>query len=149
MKVALASDHAGLEYKEEVKNFLTVKGYEIEDFGAHTYSDTDDYPDFIKKAAQYISQNGGFAIVFGKSGAGEAIVANKYKDIRAVLGVNEENVILSREHNDANVLSIGSVLVSIEEAKKLTDLFLNTAFSNEQRHKRRIEKIKEIEDGQL
>ena len=84
-------------------------------------------------------------IVFGKSGAGEAIVANKIKGVRAILALNEENVRLSREHNNANVLSIGSILVSNEQAVSLIRLFINTPFSNEERHIRRIEKIKEIE----
>jgi len=148
MKIAIATDHAGFEFKEEIKNFLSENGYETEDFGAFEFDKDDDYPDFIGKAANFVSNNGGFGIVLGKSGAGEAIVANKYPNVRAVLGVNEENVRLAREHNDANILSLGSNLVSLETAKKLITLFINTPFSNEKRHERRIAKIKAIEDGQ-
>jgi len=147
MKIAIASDHAGFELKNNLLSLLRNEGYELIDFGAESFNPDDDYPDFIGKASEYVSENGGFGIVIGKSGAGEAIVANKYKGVRAVLCVNEENVKLSREHNDANVLSIGSILTDPEEAKKLVLLFINTPFSQEERHKRRIEKIKKIEEN--
>jgi ribose 5-phosphate isomerase B len=146
MKVYLATDHAGFEFKERIKAFLQGKGYGIEDCGAFEYDKNDDYPDFISVAAKKVSENpGSFGIVLGKSGAGECIVANKIKGIRAVLGVSENNVRLAREHNDANVLSLGSEIVTEEKAKELVELFLNTPFSNEERHKRRIEKIRKIE----
>jgi len=147
MKIAIASDHAGFELKNNLLSLLRNEGYELIDFGAESFNPDDDYPDFIGKASEYVSENGGFGIVIGKSGAGEAIVANKYKGVRAVRCVNEENVKLSREHNDANVLSIGSILTNPEEAKKLVLLFINTPFSQEERHKRRIEKIKKIEEN--
>ena len=147
MRIAIASDHAGFELKNNLLSLLRNEGYELIDFGAESFNPDDDYPDFIGKASEYVSENGGFGIVIGKSGAGEAIVANKYKGVRAVLCVNEENVKLSREHNDANVLSIGSILTDPEEAKKLVLLFINTPFSQEERHKRRIEKIKKIEEN--
>lgn len=147
MKVYLASDHAGFELKEKVKKFLLEQGYEIEDCGAYALDPNDDYPDFCGKAAQQVAEHpGSFGIVLGKSGAGEAIVANKIKGVRAFLGINEENVKLAREHNDANVLSLGSALVGEELAKELVKLFLETPFSGEERHKRRIEKIKKIEE---
>jgi len=147
MKIAIASDHAGFELKSSLLSLLRDEGYEVVDFGTESFNHDDDYPDFIGKASEYVSENGGFGIVIGKSGAGEAMVANKYKNVRAVLCVNEENVKLSREHNDANVLSIGSILTNPEEAKKLVLLFINTPFSQEERHKRRIEKIRDIENG--
>lgn len=149
MKIAIASDHAGFEMKNTLVEFLREKGYDIEDFGAFELNANDDYPDFVGKASKHVSENGGFGIVLGKSGAGEAIVANKYPNIRAVLAVNENNVRLSREHNDANILSFGTSLTSNDEAKILAELFLNTPFSGEERHKRRIEKIKAIENGQI
>ncbi|MBI2594477.1 RpiB/LacA/LacB family sugar-phosphate isomerase [Candidatus Curtissbacteria bacterium] len=146
MKIYLATDHAGFEFKEKIKAFLQEKGYDVEDCGAFELNPIDDYPDFIVPAAKKVSQNpGSFGIVLGKSGAGECIVANKIKGIRAFLGVNEQNVRLAREHNNANVLSIGSEIVDEPTAKKLVELFLNTPFSNEERHKRRIEKIKQLE----
>src|SRR5574341_1298874 len=101
MKVFVASDHAGLTLKEFIKNELKNSGHEVVDWGALTFDKNDDYPDFISKAAEGVAQNpASFGIVFGKSGAGEAIVANKIKGVRAVLGFNAENVRLSREHND-------------------------------------------------
>jgi len=147
MKIALATDHAGFELKEKIKKYLIEKGYEVEDFGALSYDKDDDYPDFISQVASFVSRNDNvFGVVFGKSGTGEAIVANKYPRVRAVLGVNEKNVKLAREHNDANVLSLGSDIVSFEEAAILADVFLATSFSNEERHVRRIKKIEAIEN---
>ena len=146
MKVYLATDHAGFEFKQNLKTFLQTKDYDVEDCGAFELDPDDDYPDFIAPAAQKVAQNpGSFGIVLGKSGAGECIVANKIKGIRAVLGVSEQNVRLAREHNDANVLSLGSEIVDEQTAKQLVELFLNTPFSNEERHIRRIEKIKQLE----
>jgi ribose 5-phosphate isomerase B len=146
MKIYLATDHAGFEFKEKIKTFLHEKGYEVEDCGAFTYDKEDDYPDFIVAAARKVSQTpGALGIVLGKSGAGECIVANKIKGIRCFLGVSEENVRLAREHNDANVIALGSALVDEEKAMRFVLLFLQTPFSNQIRHMRRIEKIKKIE----
>jgi ribose 5-phosphate isomerase B len=146
MKIFLATDHAAFELKEYVKKHLSEGGHDIEDCGAYQFDPSDDYPDLIKIAAQKVSENpGSFGVVLGKSGAGEAIVANKIKGIRAILAVNEENVRLSREHNNANVLSIGSILLSNEQAVSLIRIFVNTSFSNEERHQRRIDKIAQIE----
>lgn len=147
MKVYLASDHAGFELKEKIKSFLLSQEFDVEDFGAFSLNPTDDYPIFISKAAQKVSENSdSLGIVFGKSGAGEEIVANKFKNVRAVLGFSEENVKLAREHNNANILSIGSQFENFEKAKKLVSIFLKTPFSNEDRHIRRTEEIKDIED---
>ena len=147
MKVFLGADHAGFELKEAVKQFLVEQGNEVEDCGATTLDASDDYPDFCSAAAKKVVENPtSLGFVFGKSGAGEAIVANKIKGVRAVLAVNEENVRLAREHNDANVLSLGSIFYDTDTAKKLAKLFLETPFSNEPRHQRRIDKIKGIED---
>ena len=149
MKIYLATDHAAYELKEYVKTHLTEGGYDIEDCGAYALDPSDDYPDWIQLAAHKVSQNpGSFGIVFGKSGAGEAIVANKIKGVRAVLAVNEENVRLSREHNNANVLSIGSILIGNEQTIELIRLFINTQFSNDERHVRRIDKISALENNE-
>ncbi len=149
MKIYLATDHAGFRLKEEIKKYLLIKNHDVEDCGAFSFDKDDDYPDFIAKAAEKVSDDSNSkTIVFGKSGAGEAIVANKFKNVRAVLGFSEDNVRLSREHNDANVLSLGSAFVDFEKAKTLIDIFLNTPFSGEERHVRRIEEIKRIEDRQ-
>lgn len=149
MKIFLGTDHAGFELKEHVKIFLKEKGYDVVDCGTFEYNKQDDYPDFISKAAREVAENQeSFGIVFGKSGAGECIVANKIKGIRAVLAVNEKNVKLSRTHNNANILSVGSLFFDVEKANRLVKLFLNTEFSGEERHRRRIEKIKIIENEQ-
>ena len=147
MKVYLATDHAGFNLKESLKAFLITSGYEVEDCGALTLDPADDYPQFIALAAKKVVQTPGAAgIVFGKSGAGETIVANKITGIRAILGINEENVKLARLHNDANVLSLGSQFITPEAAQSLTNLFLTTKFSGETRHIRRIDQIKQIEN---
>jgi ribose 5-phosphate isomerase B len=146
MKVYLGADHAGFELKEQIKSFLQEKGHEVEDCGAFILDETDDYPDFIAKAAIGVAKDPNFrGIVFGKSGAGECIVANKIRNIRAVLGVNKENVTLSRTHNDANVLSLGAIFVNAQTAKELVSIFLETPFVGEPRHVRRNIKIKKIE----
>jgi ribose 5-phosphate isomerase B len=147
MKVYLATDHAGFSLKEEVKKFLLSKQIEVEDEGAFLLDENDDYPDLIAKAAEKVSKDPeSFGIIFGKSGAGEAIVANKFKNIRAVIGFSEKNVELAREHNNANILSLGSDFVTLESAQKFIDIFLNTPFSLDERHKRRLNKIKAIEE---
>lgn len=149
MKIYLATDHAGFELKEEIKAYLQDHNYEVEDCGALTYDQTDDYPDLIVVAAQRVANDlTSKGIIFGKSGAGEAIVANKVNGIRAILGFSEDNVLLAREHNDANVLSLGSGFVSPDLGKKLVQLFLDTPFTAEERHKRRIQKIAELEKSQ-
>lgn len=148
MKIYLAADHAGFELKEKIKEYLNFQNHEIVDEGAFSYEKEDDYPNIISKAAKQISKDpSSKAIIFGKSGSGEEIVANKFENVRAVLGFSEENVRLSREHNDANILSIGSEFIDFGKAKALIDIFLNTPFSNEQRHERRIEEISKIEES--
>lgn len=147
MKIYLGSDHAGFELKEKIKSFLLEKGFSVEDCGAFAFDKNDDYPNFTSKAATKVSQNPfSVGIVLGKSGAGECITANKIKGIRAVLGFSAENVKLAREHNDANVLSLGSAFVNEDVTRKLITIFLETKFTNEERHVRRINKITEIEN---
>ena len=149
MKIYLGTDHAGFELKEKIKFFLVEKGFEVEDCGALEFDKNDDYPDFVSKAAQKTSQDPqSFGIIFGKSGAGECVFANKIKNIRAILGFSAENVRLAREHNDANILSLGSAFINEDLAKNLVTIFLQTLFSNDERHIRRINKIKEIEGSQ-
>lgn len=146
MKIYLAADHAGFELKETAKKNLLEKGYDVEDCGALSFDKDDDYPDFVVKAARKVSEDpASFGIAFGKSGAGECIVANKIKGIRAVLGFSKENVELARQHNNANILTLGSAFLNGHQALILIELFLNTSFSNEERHKRRIAKISQSE----
>ena len=152
MTIYLASDHAGYALKEAVKKFLIEQGYAIEDCGAFSFDQNDDYPDFIKKAAGAVSKNpesrGDLSracrgILFGKAGQGGRKVANRYKGVRAVVyyGSEIEIIKLSREHNDANMLSIGAWFVKEKEALKAIKLWLETVFSGETRHQRRIDKI--------
>lgn len=148
--IYLASDHAGFELKKKVESFLKAKGYEVDDIGPHHFDPKDDYPDFIYPAAQKVAGHpGSFAIGFGKSGQGEAMVANKVPGVRAAVyyGGSKELIKLSREHNNANVLSVGAGFISEKEAEEAIDLWLTTKFTNEERHERRIDKIKSLESG--
>lgn len=145
--VYLSADHAGFELKEKIKEFLTNEGYEVKDCGAFEYDKEDDYPDFISQAAQAISEDpNSRAIILGGSGQGEAIVANKFPNVRAAVyyGSAEEMPSLTRQHNNSNILSLGARFLSVEEATKAVKLFLETKFSEDERHIRRIEKIKQI-----
>ena len=140
--IVLATDHAGFELKEYVKRFLIKKGYDIKDFGALEYDGLDDYPDFILPAAKYISEHKLIGIIFGGSGQGEAMAANRIKGIRAAVFYNgpDEIVELSRLHNNANILSIGARFVSNQEVEKVIELWLSTNFE-EGRHEKRINKL--------
>ena len=140
--IVLATDHAGFELKEHVKRFLIKKGYDIKDFGALEYDGLDDYPDFILPAAKYISEHKLIGIIFGGSGQGEAMAANRINGIRAAVFYNgpDEIVELSRLHNNANILSIGARFVSNQEVEKVIELWLSTDFE-EGRHEKRINKL--------
>jgi len=140
MKIAIASDHAGFSYKEQIKTVLIEQGHEVRDFGTHSM-DSCDYPDFIRPAAEAVAA-GEFerGIVLGGSGNGEAMVANKVASIRCALCWDLRSARLSREHNDANVLSLGERMMSIHEALEIVELWLKTPFEGG-RHQRRIENI--------
>ena len=140
--IVLATDHAGFELKEHVKRFLIKKGYDIKDFGALEYDGLDDYPDFILPAAKYISEHKLIGIIFGGSGQGEAMAANRINGIRAAVFYNGPNEIveLSRLHNNANIISIGARFVSNQEVEKVIELWLSTDFE-EGRHEKRINKL--------
>lgn len=144
MQIFIASDHAGFELKEKLKVFLTKLGYEVEDKGAFELNPEDDYPDFIYLVAKEIAQNPeSRGIILGGSGQGEAICANKFKSVRAAVfyGGDKEIISLSREHNDANVLSLGARFLNEEEAKEAVKLWLETPFSKDERHIRRIKML--------
>jgi ribose 5-phosphate isomerase B len=137
MKIALASDHAGFDHKEQVKALLQSLGHEVRDFG--TYSrERVDYPLFIRPAAEGVAR-GEFerGIVLGGSGNGEAMVANKVKGIRCALCWSLESAQLSRQHNDANVLSLGQRLIPLETALEIVRVWLVTPFEGG-RHERRV-----------
>ena len=137
--------------KEKVKSFLKEKGYIVEDCGAHKFDKNDDYPDFISKAADAVSKDpeNSKGIIFGGSGQGEAMVANKFHGVRAAVfyGHEPEIISLSREHNNANILSIGARFVKEEKLLPLIKKWLDAPFLGDERHKRRIEKIRDIEDS--
>lgn len=146
--VYLATDHAGFELKETIKKFLESEGFEMKDFGAYSFDQEDDYPDFISLAARVVSKDPeSRAIILGGSGQGEAMVANKFPNVRAAVyyGSSEQMVELTRQHNDSNVLSLGARFLKEDEAIAAVKLFLQTPFSNEERHVRRIKKIEQLE----
>lgn len=152
-KIYLGTDHAGFELKEILKVYLAGLGHEVEDRGAFSFIEDDDYPDFVKQVAESVaSDKESFGIVFGGSGQGEAMCANRVDGVRAAVFYGPEEPLknsadsfkiiqLAREHNNANILSIGARFVSEDEAKFACELFLNTKFSNEERHIRRINKL--------
>ncbi|MEY2641053.1 MAG: hypothetical protein RL150_446 [Candidatus Parcubacteria bacterium] len=152
--IHVAADHAGFGYKEDVREWLTSLGYEVVDHGAYEYDEEDDYPDFIASAAEAVSNDPeGYerAIIFGGSGQGEAIVANRYPNVRAVVfnGQYEpvdgrevpSEIVTARQHNDANVLSLGARFLSLAEVREAVEVFLETDFSGDERHIRRLGKI--------
>ena len=148
MKVYLATDHGGYELKEILKKWLKEEDFEVEDIGAHSFDPNDDYPDFIIPLARKVAQEpDSLGIISGRSGNGEAIAANKIKGIRAAVCINEEMARKAKEHNNANILSLGADYMSVDEAKNVVKAFLETPFSNDVRHVRRIEKIKKIEEN--
>lgn len=151
MKIHLATDHAGFETKEALKAELLSKSMDVKDWGAYEHDPEDDYPDFIAPAASAVSidPENSRAIIFGGSGQGEAMLANRFPNVRAAVFYGHEGEIatLSREHNNANILSIGARFVSSEEAVRIALAWLSVGFSNAERHVRRIEKIENITRG--
>ena len=146
MKVYFATDHAGFHLKNAVLAFVRDElGYAVEDCGAYEENAEDDYPDFIKKAAQAVSSdpNNSRAIILGGSGQGEAMCANRFSHVRATVyyGGNPEIITLSRGHNDANVLSLGARFLSPDDAQEVVRKWLSTDFSGEERHLRRLAKL--------
>ena len=143
MKIALGSDHAGFRYKEKVKALVQELGHEPKDFG--TFSDEPvDYPTFIRPAAEAVARGEcDRGIVFGGSGNGEAMAANKVRGVRCGLSWNEESARLSRQHNDANVLSIGERMISEDLLVKIVKIWLETPFEGG-RHSKRIEALNQM-----
>ena len=143
MIIHIATDHAGLELKEKVKSYLSKLDYEVVDHGAYEYDALDDYPDFIFPCAKAVSNDlNSKGIILGGSGQGEAMAANRVKGVRAAVFYNgpDEIIKLSRQHNDANILSLGARFMSDQEMYKIIELWLSTDFESG-RHKRRIEKL--------
>ncbi|MEC7919251.1 MAG: RpiB/LacA/LacB family sugar-phosphate isomerase [Candidatus Neomarinimicrobiota bacterium] len=143
IRIVLATDHAGFELKESVKKYLLDLNYDVKDFGAFEYESTDDYPDFINPAAKFISENNNtMGIIFGGSGQGEAMAANRFKGVRAAVfyGGPDQIIELSRLHNNANVLSFGSRFIEPEHAIDLIAKWLSIQFEGG-RHQQRIAKL--------
>jgi ribose 5-phosphate isomerase B len=139
MRVHLGCDHAGLELQTHLIGWLRANGHDPVDHGPAAYDADDDYPVFVLRAAEaVVSDPGSVGIVLGGSGNGEAIAANKVRGVRAALAWSEETARLGREHNDANVLSIGARLHAADEATGFVATFLRTPFSGDGRHVRRI-----------
>lgn len=162
-RIHIGADHAGFEMKEELKSFLEANEYEVIDHGAFEYDEDDDYPDFIFPVAESVSIDPeSMGIVIGGSGQGEAICANRVKGIRAAVFNGQYNpaenfdnalendreipneIVLSRQHNDANILSLGARFLNMREAKDAVELWLETEFSGDERHLRRLQKIERM-----
>jgi ribose 5-phosphate isomerase B len=139
MRVHLGSDHAGLELKEHLLGWLRDNGYEPVDHGPFVYDALDDYPVFCLRAAEGVAKDpGSLGVVVGGSGNGEQIAANKVEGIRAALVWSHETAVLAREHNDANVISVGGRMHTIDQLTALIGAFLETPFTHDERHVRRI-----------
>ncbi|OGG93375.1 ribose-5-phosphate isomerase [Candidatus Kaiserbacteria bacterium RIFOXYD1_FULL_47_14] len=143
-KVFIASDHAGFALKSVLIEQIRMLGYEVEDMGAYVFNPEDDYPDFVTPCARAAASDAAArGIVIGKSGEGEAMCANRVRGVRAAVfyGGPQEIIKLSREHNNANMLSLGAQCITPEEAKEAVKQFLETPFSDSPRHARRLAKF--------
>ncbi|WP_114854977.1 ribose-5-phosphate isomerase [Brachybacterium sp. YJGR34] len=146
MRVHIGTDHAGFELKNRLVDQLRNKGHEVTDHGAHAYDALDDYPPFCTDVGEaVVADPEALGVVIGGSGNGEQIAANKVDGVRAALVWNEDTARLARQHNDANVISIGARQHSEEELEALIDLFLAEPFSGEERHQRRIDLVAQYE----
>lgn len=148
MRIVIGSDHAGFDMKNAIKKHLQEKGYEVHDVGAQTYDPGDDYPIYGRQVAEAVASgeyDRGIAIC--GTGIGISISANKVPGIRAAVCHDVETARISRLHNDANVLALGGRTLDIDTAKSIVDVWLETEFSNEERHIRRINQIREFEKG--
>lgn len=146
MKIALACDHGALEYKEIAKQMLVEMGHEVEDFGTHSH-DSMDYPDTAGVAAKSVAcKKNDRGIVFCSTGVGVSIVANKVDGVRCALVHDTVTAKLTREHNDTNVLAIGQLTTGVAVMKEIVKVWIETEFSQEERHMRRIEKVMRYED---
>jgi ribose 5-phosphate isomerase B len=143
MKIAIACDHGALSLKNNLRDYLAGKGYEVKDFGTHTL-DSCDYPDYVKPAAQAVA-NGECdrGIVLCSTGIGVSIAANKVKGVRCALLSDLMSARLTREHNDTNVMAMGAFIVGEALAKEIVDTWLTTEFSQGERHARRIAKLED------
>ena len=148
MRVHIASDHAGFDLKTHLVEHLRDEGHDVVDHGAGVYDAQDDYPPICIACGEgVVADPGSLGVVIGGSGNGEQIAANKVVGVRAALAWNEDTAALARQHNDANVVSVGARQHSTEEATHLVDVFLATPFSGDARHLRRIQAVSAYEDA--
>ena len=146
MKIYIGSDHAGFELKRHLISYLSTLDHESYDCGPYEYVHDDDYPDYVSKVAREVADDpDAVGVVIGYSGQGEAMVANRFPNVRCAVyyGGPKHILTLSREHNEANMLSLGANFVTTDEAKKALEIWLHTSFSHDDRHIRRIEKIEQ------
>mgnify|MGYP006166730303 FL=1 len=151
MRIHIGSDHAGLDFKNELITHLVMNGHDVTDHGPYEYDALDDYPDFCIPCAEAVAKNPeSLGIVLGGSGNGEQMAANKVAGVRAALVWSVETAKLAREHNNANVISIGGRMHDEQFCLQLVDTFLATPFTNDERHVRRIGQISKFEkEGKL
>ncbi|QIM16740.1 ribose-5-phosphate isomerase [Leucobacter insecticola] len=150
MRIHVATDHAGLEFSQQLQQHLQGRGFEVVDHGPAEYDALDDYPSFCINAALGVARDEragvpALGVVFGGSGNGEQMAANKVEGIRAALVWNESTATLAREHNNANVISIGARQHPVEDAIRFIDTFIDTPFTEDERHVRRISQLGEYE----
>ncbi len=150
MKILIGSDHAGFELKNNLKQFLIEKGYEVKDYGPEKFDENDDYPTILAPIGLYIAEHPDEpvkAIILGGSGQGEAMIANRFPGVRATVyyGGNLEIIKLSQLHNNANVLALGARFLTAEQAREAVALWLETKFQNEERHQRRNDLLDNFE----
>ncbi|MFC5338459.1 ribose-5-phosphate isomerase [Leucobacter denitrificans] len=150
MRIHVATDHAGLEFSQQLQEHLRARGFEVIDHGPAEYDALDDYPSFCINAALGVARDErdgvrALGVVFGGSGNGEQMAANKVKGIRAALVWNDSTAMLAREHNNANVISIGARQHDVADAIRFIDLFIDTPFPGDERHVRRVAQLGEYE----
>jgi ribose 5-phosphate isomerase B len=150
MRLHIAADHAGYDLKQHLVQFLTTKGHEVIDHGAHELDPLDDYPAFCISAGEaVVSEPGSLGIVIGGSGNGEQIAANKVTGVRAVLAWSLETAKLGRQHNEANVIAVGGRMHSLEESTSFVEAFIAESFSGDERHQRRIDQLADYESKRV
>ncbi len=154
MRIHIATDHAGLEFSADLQRHLNHAGHEVVDHGPTAYDPLDDYPSFCINAALAVVADiaagvESLGVVFGGSGNGEQMAANKVAGARAALVWNESTALLARQHNDANIISIGARQHTVDEAKHFVEVFIGEPFSGEERHSRRIAQLAEYESTGL
>ena len=146
MRIHVATDHAGFEFKEHLVAHLRSEGHEVTDHGAHEYDALDDYPAFCIAAAEAVRDDAdSLGVVIGGSGNGEQLAANRVTGIRAALAWSVETAQLARQHNNAQVVSVGARMHSAEDATAIVEAFIATPFSGDERHQRRIDQMAEYE----